>query len=310
MSEGEVQLQDAEQIIERLNALVRELEQYPDTEAREKALDLVQLILELYGESLRRILATLESHPLKDQMLSRMMGDEVIRAILLIHGLLPIELHERVAAALERLRPYLISQGCDVELVGVDDARARIRLIRKGSGAPPVVALKAEIEKALFETAPDLLGVDVEGMSEQIEATQKAAALLGKIIAPVRAESEQPPKLVQIKGKSADKESCAETWVALVRALGFQEGELKIVNYSDINVLISKIGGEFYAYRNACAAPPRRPLDDALFESPMLTCSCHGYRYDLRRGTSIENPELRLEQLHVKVEEDKVKVAL
>jgi nitrite reductase/ring-hydroxylating ferredoxin subunit len=74
-------------------------------------------------------------------------------------------------------------------------------------------------------------------------------------------------------------------------------------------VLVCKIGGEFYAYRNGCA-DGGRPLDDALFESPMLTCSCHGYRYDLRRGLAVERPELRLARLPLKVEEDKVKVAL
>src|SRR5919199_5609653 len=138
MSGGEVQERDAERLVAELNALVVELEEYPDTEVRAKALDLVQLILELYGEALRRILTTLDSMPLKDQMLSRLVGDEVVRAILLIHGLLPVGLHARVAAALEHLRPYLISQGCDVELVGLDGGRALIRLIRKGSGAPPL----------------------------------------------------------------------------------------------------------------------------------------------------------------------------
>src|ERR687885_1287434 len=204
MSEGEVQERDAERVVAQLNALVAELEEYPDTEVRGKALDLVQLILELYGEALRRILATLESHPLKDQMLSRMMGDEVVRAILLIHGLLPVELHARVAAALEQLRPYLISQGCDVELIGVEGGRARLRLIRKGSGAPPVAALKEDVERALDEAAPDLLGVDVEGMAEQVEAARKAAELLGRIIAPPHAEARQPAP-VQIRGKQPEK---------------------------------------------------------------------------------------------------------
>ena len=308
MSGGEVQERDAERLVAELNALVAELEQYPDTEVRGKALDLVQLILELYGEALRRILQTLDSMPLKEQVLSRLMGDEVVRAILLIHGLLPVELHARVAAALEQLRPYLISQGCDVELIGVEGGRARLRLIRKGSGAPPVAALKEDVERALDEAAPDLLGVDVEGMAEQVEATRKAAELLGRIIAPPHAEARQPAP-VQIRGKQPEKKGDEGTWVAVVRAPGFDEGQLKIVSYAEINVLVCKIGGEFYAYRNGCA-DGGRPLDDALFESPMLTCSCHGYRYDLRRGLAIERPGLRLVRLPLKVEDDKVKVAL
>src|SRR5215470_15893625 len=132
MGEMRVQDRDAEELIERLNSLVEELELYPDTEVREKALDLVQLIIGLYGEALRRVLATIDTVPLKDQIISRMLSDEVIRAILLIHGLMPIALEDRVAAAINDVRPYLISQGADVELVGVTDGRARMRLIRKG----------------------------------------------------------------------------------------------------------------------------------------------------------------------------------
>ena len=67
---------------------------------------------------------------------------------------------------------------------------------------------------------------------------------------------------------------------------------------------------KFYAYRNACAEG-QLPLDDALFESPMLTCLCHGYRYDLRhQGKCMEKPALRLASLAVIVEDEKVKVAL
>jgi len=311
MSERAVQERDAGELVGQLNALVEELEQYPDTEVREKALDLVQIILELHGEVLRRILATFDSLPLKEQILSRMLGDDVIRAILLIHDLLPVELHTRVATAIDELRPHLISQGCDIELLGVDNGRARMRLMRSGKGAPPVAALKLEIEKALDVAAPDLLGIDIEGMAEQVEAAAKAAALLGSIITPARSETPPPAKLVQIKRPRPDTKNVSGTWVPVVRALGFEDGQFKVINYAEINLLVCKLDGEFSAYRNACAAEPGHPLDDALFDSPMLICTCHGYSYDLRRaGACVERPELRLQSLPSKVEDDKVKVAL
>ncbi len=312
MSDVEIPERDAEEVINQLSALVEELEAYPDEELRERVLDLVQIILELHGDALRRIMATFESLPLKQEIHSRMLTDDVIRAILLIHNLLPVELPIRVAAAIDGLRPLLLEQGCDVELVGVDNGRASLRLMRSGKGAPPVVALKLEIEKALDVAAPDLLGIDIEGMAEQVEATAKAAALLGSIIAPPRSETQPPPiKLVQIKRPPPDTKNVNGTWVSVVRALGFDDGQFKIVNYAGINLLICKLGGEFYAYRNACAADTARTLDDALFDSPMLSCSCHGYSYNLQRaGACVERPELRLQSLPLKIEEDKVKVAV
>jgi len=312
MSEVLVEEQDAEELLGQLSALVGELEQYPDTEVREKALDLVQIIVKLHGEALRRILATFESLPLKSDIYARMLGDEVIRAILTVHDLLPEELERRVAKAIEELRPFLISQGCDVKFLGVDGGRAQLRLMRSGKGAPPVAALKLEIEKVLDVAAPDLLGIDIEGMAEMIEATAKAAAMLGAIITPPRSEAPPPPaQLVQLKRARPDTSNVTGTWISVVRALGFEDGGFKVISYEEINLLVCKLDGEFYAYRNACAADPARALDDATFDAPLLTCACHGYSYNLRRrGVCVEKPELRLTSLPLKVEDDKVKVAL
>ncbi|MFN2455249.1 MAG: Rieske 2Fe-2S domain-containing protein [Pyrinomonadaceae bacterium] len=317
MSDVVIEEHDADELLGQLSSLVEELERYPDTEVREKALDLVQIILKLHGEGLRRILMSFESLPLKSDIYARMLGDEVIRAILTVHDLLPEELETRVAKAIEELRPFLVSLGGDVKLLGVDDGRARLRLMRNGKGAPPVAALKLEIEKILDVAAPDLLGIDIEGMAEQVEATAKAAALLGAMIAPAHSSSsssssETPPaKLVQIKRPRPDTTNVSGTWISVVRALGFEDAHFKVITYDEINLLICKLDGEFYAYRNACAAEPHRSLDDALFNSPVLTCTCHGYNYDLRRGGAcLEKPELRLTSLPLKVEDDKVKVAL
>lgn len=310
MDEVSVEEQDAEELLGQLGALVEELEQYPDTEVREKSLDIVQIILNLHGEGLRRMLATFESLPLKSEIYARLLGDEVIRALLTIHDLLPEELETRVAKAVEELRPFLISQGCDVKLLSVEDGRALLRLMRSGKGAPPVAALKLEIEKVFDVAAPDLLGIDIEGVAEQVEATAKAAALLGAMIAPPRGET-PPAKLVQIKRPRPDTTNVSGTWVSVVRALSFGDGQFKVVSYADVNLLICKLDGEFYAYRNACTADEGHTLDDARFDSPVLTCTCHGYSYDLRRGGACaEKPDLRLQSLPSKVEDDKVKVAL
>ncbi|MCA1574349.1 MAG: Rieske 2Fe-2S domain-containing protein [Acidobacteria bacterium] len=307
MSEINPEEREGEELVVRLNALVEELEQYPDTEVREKALELVQIILRLYGESLRRIIATFDAEPQRDQILGRMANDEVIRSIMLIHGLMPVSLYDRVAAKLSDLRPYLVSQGCDVELLGIDDARARMRLIRSGKGAPPIAVLKAKIENALSDVAPDLAGIEIEGLSEKVEATAKVAAALGRMIE--KPPQDSKPALVQIKRKQIEVSSPENTWVPVIRSQSIEDGQFKIVNYEDINVLILNLDGEFYAYQNACA-DGGRSLDNSLFQSPMLNCSCHGYGYDLRRGNCIERPDLKLTPVPLSIEDQKVRIGL
>ncbi len=97
--------------------------------------------------------------------------------------------------------------------------------------------------------------------------------------------------------------------MSVIRSQSIEDGEFKIVNYEDINVLILNLDGEFYAYQNACA-DGGRPLDDSLFQSPMLNCSCHGYGYDLRRGNCIERPDLKLTSVPVNLEDQKVRIGL
>jgi nitrite reductase/ring-hydroxylating ferredoxin subunit len=130
------------------------------------------------------------------------------------------------------------------------------------------------------------------------------------MITPARIYEPKQVQLIQIKRPKLDRESVSGTWVPVVRAIGFEEGQFKVISFSEINLLVCRIGGEFYAYRNSCAEGDR-PLDDALLESPMLTCTCHGHRYDLRlKDSCVERPELHLEPLPLIVEDEKVKVAL
>jgi nitrite reductase/ring-hydroxylating ferredoxin subunit len=302
--------QDAEEMVAQLNALVEVLENYPDSAIRETALDVVQITLQLYGETLRRILESIGTLAQKEEILARLFSDEVIRSMLLIHDLLPISLQDRVAAALNRLRPFLLSQGADVELVSVEGERARLRLIRSGKGAPQIAMLEQEIRKALTEAAPDLIGVEIEGLAEQLEATAKAASFLKSLISPARTEEAPAAKLVQLKKTPVDKTKVEGHWVAVIRANGLTEGQFRIVHFGEDNLLVCKINSEIYAYRNACAEGGA-PLDDAMFESPMLTCLCHGYRFDLRhKGKCMEKPNLSLASLPAIIEDEKIKVAL
>jgi nitrite reductase/ring-hydroxylating ferredoxin subunit/Fe-S cluster biogenesis protein NfuA len=303
MSDGDNHEHDAEEMIAQLNALADELEHYPDSEVREKALDLVQIIVQLYGEALRRVIEIINASPRKEELLSPLLADEVVRAMLTIHGLLPLELRERVAAALEQLRTLLLSRGADTELIGVEDGIARLRLMRSGKGAASIAALKSEIEKHLMEAAPDLVGVEIDGLAEQIEAPSKTAFYLNS--------ESQPARLFQIKRLQQDRSSSASgAWVPVIRTSGMQEGQFRTISFDEHAVVVCKINGEFYGYRNSCAVGGR-PLDAAAQQLPIITCACHGYHYDLlRNGACVERSDLRLESLPLIVEDEKVKVAL
>ncbi|HEY6780589.1 MAG TPA: NifU family protein, partial [Thermoleophilaceae bacterium] len=102
-----------------------------------------------------------------------------------IHGLYPVPLEDRVRAGLDRVRPFMAEHGGDVELLGVEGDVARLRLTGNCDGcAASRSTLELAVQGALEETAPDLLGMDVEGAVAPEEAVQVAGMPLPMAAAP------------------------------------------------------------------------------------------------------------------------------
>jgi len=94
-----------------------------------------------------------------------LLDDGVVSSLLLIHGLYPISLEERVLEALASVRPFLASHGGNVELLSVQEGVARLRLEGSCNGCPASAAtLENALKEAIDATAPDLLGLEVEGV--------------------------------------------------------------------------------------------------------------------------------------------------
>ena len=188
MDEASPHIHDEEfqRLAERVDALARELEEYPDPEAREKAQELLQTVLSLYGEALRRILHIVQSRPSGEQVVgqlivNQMMEDPAVSSVLMIHGLYPVELKVRVATALDRIRPYLHSHGGAAQLLGVENGVAKVRLVRyRHDRSSSMTPMRLPIEKALLEAAPDLAGIEIieeEGAVASMKAPGSAGLL-------------------------------------------------------------------------------------------------------------------------------------
>jgi len=158
--------QAPEELVERVQELLGSLDEIADPVAQMRVQELVGTILELYGAGLVRILGVINDAgesalPIRDALLE----DGVVASLLLIHGLYPVPLEERIAQALDGLRPFLASHGGNVEIVSIQDGIARLRLEGSCKGCPASAAtLEHAIKEALEQAAPDLLGLEVEGV--------------------------------------------------------------------------------------------------------------------------------------------------
>lgn len=145
----------------RIEALVEAIEAWPDTGSRTQTIDLLQLLLQVYGEGLARMMDIVAQR--HADLLHELAQDDVVAHLLLLHDLHPLPVETRVALGLEEVRPVLQSQGGRVEFVGLEGGVARIRLHESCSGSPAAtMALKQTIADVIQKVAPDLEGVVTE----------------------------------------------------------------------------------------------------------------------------------------------------
>ncbi|MBM7605394.1 NifU family protein [Metabacillus litoralis] len=70
-------------------------------------------------------------------------------------------INDQVQEVLDKLRPFLLRDGGDCELVDVEDGIVKLRLLGAcGSCPSSTITLKAGIERALLEEVPGIIEVE------------------------------------------------------------------------------------------------------------------------------------------------------
>ncbi|WP_141433867.1 NifU family protein [Bacillus sp. 03113] len=71
------------------------------------------------------------------------------------------DIKEQVQEVLDKLRPFLLRDGGDCELIDVEEGIVKLRLLGAcGSCPSSTITLKAGIERALLEEVPGILEVE------------------------------------------------------------------------------------------------------------------------------------------------------
>ena len=99
------------------------------------------------------------------ELLPKLVDDELLGSLMVVHDLHPDDLASRVEVALESVRPFLHGHGGDVVLLELDAARGAVHLQLLGScdGCPSsAVTLRTAVETAIAEAAPEIVVIDVE----------------------------------------------------------------------------------------------------------------------------------------------------
>ena len=149
----------------RLQALLEQIQSQPNPATRVLLQDCLQSLLAFYGDGLSRILGHVQDIGANGQhILNRLLQDQTVSSLLLIHGLHPVALEKRLRNALEKVRPYMQSHGGNIELLSLENEVARVRLEGTCKTCPSsAVTLELAVRRAVEEACPDLLGFEVVG---------------------------------------------------------------------------------------------------------------------------------------------------
>jgi Fe-S cluster biogenesis protein NfuA len=147
----------------RIEGLVRKLESAADPDLLTTAQELVRSLMELYGAGLERITEIVFAKgEAGREILDQFGRDELVGNLLAANGLHPLDLEARVRRAVDKLRTK-----ATVESLSVEQGVIRLRLRASGSGCGSSAAtLKSAVEEAIYEAAPDLIRLEIEGLEE------------------------------------------------------------------------------------------------------------------------------------------------
>jgi Fe-S cluster biogenesis protein NfuA len=162
--------QEFQKRLGRVEELIAALESAPDPALRQQVRELIQTLLDLHGTGLERVLNVVyDSGAGGSTMIDELSRDQLVSGLLLLHGLHPLDLETRVRNAIEEVKPRLGLHGGSVELLGVSpEGRVQLKLQGNCHECPSSrLTLRFSIEEALYAAAPDLAGLDVEGLPDE-----------------------------------------------------------------------------------------------------------------------------------------------
>lgn len=161
-----------QQKVRQLGALVGELEQTPGVGSKVPVRELIQLLMEVHGSGLERIMELIfESGSEGEAMIARLGQDPITRSLLLLYSLHPDDVETRVLKAIDMMGPRLRKFDFTAELVEIREGAVQIELhaSRKAHGSHGSAAknVRAIVEEAVYDLAPDIASLTILGLEDE-----------------------------------------------------------------------------------------------------------------------------------------------
>jgi nitrite reductase (NADH) small subunit len=98
-------------------------------------------------------------------------------------------------------------------------------------------------------------------------------------------------------------------FVVVGKVADFAPGSGTMVVVSGRHVALFRIGDEFHAIDNMCLHRGG-PLCEGEIDNGVVTCPWHGWSYELKTGTMVQDPRVGVSRHEVRLRSDDVEVRL
>jgi ferredoxin-thioredoxin reductase catalytic chain len=95
-------------------------------------------------------------------------------------------------------------------------------------------------------------------------------------------------------------------WVPVARADDMRDGDVRHVKIGTRDIALARAGGRYHSLSNVCRHA-FAPLSDGYMDGYALMCPWHGWRYDVRDGTT-DHPDADVKTYPVEVVDGEVRV--
>jgi len=154
---------DFQRKLESIEELLHRIEAASDPNQRATAQELVKAIMDLHGSGLERILEVLASAgTLGQSAIDTLSQDDLVSSLLVLYGIHPRPIEDRITQALDKLRPSLKKRGGEIDVLHLTEGVVKLRLHANGNAA----SLREFVEAAIYQAAPDIVSLLIEGPEE------------------------------------------------------------------------------------------------------------------------------------------------
>jgi NAD(P)H-dependent nitrite reductase small subunit len=99
-------------------------------------------------------------------------------------------------------------------------------------------------------------------------------------------------------------------FVAVGNVGDFVPGQGKMVTVNGRHVALFRLGNEFFALDNMCLHRGGPLCEGPIDQKDVVTCPWHGWSYEIRTGTMVQDPRVGVSKHDVQIDGDLVAVRL